>query len=81
MVPAVAQLRWVMEAAFELWGRTPRVSEFDVLKFPEVLLPGQRFALRVERWEPGNGFQFRLYQDRRVFASGRCRLAAAGESR
>jgi 3-hydroxymyristoyl/3-hydroxydecanoyl-(acyl carrier protein) dehydratase len=80
MVPAVAQLRWVMEAAFELWGRTPRVSEFDVLKFPEVLLPGQRFALRVERWEPGNGFQFRLYEDRRVFASGRCRLAAAGES-
>ena len=81
MVPAVAQLRWVMEAAFELWGRTPRVSEFDVLKFPEVLLPGQHFALRVERWEPGDGFQFRLYEDRRVFASGRCRLAAAGESR
>jgi 3-hydroxymyristoyl/3-hydroxydecanoyl-(acyl carrier protein) dehydratase len=82
VVPAVAQLRWVMEAAFELWGRTPRVGEFDVLKFPELLLPGQTFVLRVERWEPGGGFQFRLSEEERVFASGRCRLvAAAGEPR
>ena len=49
LVAAVVELRWVMEAAFDLLGRTPRVSEFEVLKFPEVLLPGQRFALRVER--------------------------------
>lgn len=77
IVPAVAELRWVMEAAFDLLGSTPRVSDFEVLKFPEVLPPGQTFTLRVERWEPGGGFQFRLYEDKRVFASGRCRLAAA----
>jgi hypothetical protein len=58
------------------------VGEFDVLKFPELLLPGQTFVLRVERWEPGGGFQFRLSEEERVFASGRCRLAAAaGEPR
>ena len=41
LVAAVVELRWVMEAAFDLLGRTPRVSQFEVLKFPEVLLPGQ----------------------------------------
>jgi 3-hydroxymyristoyl/3-hydroxydecanoyl-(acyl carrier protein) dehydratase len=82
VVPAVVELRWVMEAAFDLLGRVPRVSDFEVLKFPEVLRPGQSFALRVERAKPGGGFRFRLYEDERVFASGRCRLAAAeGEPR
>ena len=78
MVPAVVELRWVMEAAFDLLGSTPRVSDFEVLKFPEVLRPGQTFALRVERSKRGGGFHFRLYEDERVFASGRCRLAVAG---
>jgi 3-hydroxymyristoyl/3-hydroxydecanoyl-(acyl carrier protein) dehydratase len=82
LVAAVVELRWVMEAAFDLLGRTPRVSELEVLKFPEVLLPGQRFALRVERCEPGDRLAFRLYDGTRVFASGRCRLAASeGEAR
>ena len=58
------------------------MSEFEVLKFPEVLLPGQCFALRVERCEPGDRLAFRLYDGARVFASGRCRLAASeGEAR
>jgi acyl-coenzyme A synthetase/AMP-(fatty) acid ligase/3-hydroxymyristoyl/3-hydroxydecanoyl-(acyl carrier protein) dehydratase len=80
VVPAIAQLRWVMDAAFDLLGCTPRVSRFEVLKFPELLLPGQSFALRVER-RGGDRLDFRLYQGDRVFASGRGQLAAAsGES-
>jgi len=82
IVAAVVELRWVMEAAFDLLGWAPRVSQFEVLKFPEVLLPGQTFALRVERSEAGDRLHFRLYQGERVFASGRCRLAVArGETR
>jgi 3-hydroxymyristoyl/3-hydroxydecanoyl-(acyl carrier protein) dehydratase len=81
IVPAVAQLRWVMEAAFDLLGGAPRVREFEVLKFPELLLPGQVFALRVERRSAGGLLDFRLFEGARVFASGRCRLAAPGESR
>ena len=82
VVPAVAQLRWVMEAAFDLLGWTPRVREFEVLKFPEMLLPGQSFALRVERPAAGDRLDFRLYAGERVFASGRCRLGAGpGEAR
>jgi acyl-CoA synthetase (AMP-forming)/AMP-acid ligase II len=76
IVPAVAQLRWVMEAAFDLLGSTPRVSQFEVLKFPELLLPGQSFSLRVERQAAGDRLDFRLYEGARVFASGRCRLGA-----
>ncbi len=82
VVPAVAQLRWVMEAAFDLLGWTPRVRQFEVLKFPEMLLPGQSFALRIERPAGGDRLDFRLYEGERVFASGRCRLGAgAGETR
>jgi acyl-coenzyme A synthetase/AMP-(fatty) acid ligase len=81
IVPAVAQLRWVMEAGFDLLARAPRVREFEVLKFPEVLLPGQVFTLRVEQRSAGGRLDFRLFEGARVFASGRCRLAASGESR
>jgi acyl-coenzyme A synthetase/AMP-(fatty) acid ligase len=82
IVAAVVELRWVMEAAFDLLGTTPRVSDFEVLKFPELLLPGQTFALRVERSDRGAGLRFRLYEGERVFASGRCRLAVdPGETR
>jgi hypothetical protein len=71
-----------MEAAFDLFGRTPRVREFEVLKFPEVLLPGQRFALRVERSPAGDRLEFRLGDGDRVFAAGRCRLVAGeGDAR
>jgi 3-hydroxymyristoyl/3-hydroxydecanoyl-(acyl carrier protein) dehydratase len=82
LVAAVVELRWVMEAAFDLFGRTPRVREFEVLKFPEVLLPGQRFALRVERSPAGDRLEFRLGDGDRVFAAGRCRLVAGeGDAR
>jgi hypothetical protein len=82
IVAAVVELRWALEAAFDLFGRTPRVREFEALKFPEVLLPGQRFALRVERTESGDRLDFRLAEGLRVFASGRCRLfASEGEAR
>ena len=76
LVAAVVELRWAMEAAFDLFGRTPRVREFEVLKFPEPLLPGQRFTLRLERSPGGDRLGFRLGEGRRVFASGRCRLLA-----
>ena len=82
LVAAVVELRWVMEAAFDLLGRTPRVGDFEVLKFPEVLLPGQRFSLRVERSQAGDRLDFRLFEGRRVFASGRCGLILReGETR
>jgi acyl-CoA synthetase (AMP-forming)/AMP-acid ligase II/3-hydroxymyristoyl/3-hydroxydecanoyl-(acyl carrier protein) dehydratase len=82
LVAAVVELRWVMEAAFDLFGRTPRVREFEVLKFPELLLPGQRFRMRLERSAAGDRLEFQLAEGRRVFASGRCRvLAGEGDVR
>jgi 3-hydroxymyristoyl/3-hydroxydecanoyl-(acyl carrier protein) dehydratase len=81
LVAGVVELRWLLEAAFDLLGHTPRVSQFDVLKFPDVLLPGQHFNLRVERSQAGDRLDFRLYAGQRVFASGRCGLIVqAGET-
>jgi acyl-coenzyme A synthetase/AMP-(fatty) acid ligase len=81
IVPAIAQIRWVMGAAFDLLGCAPRIREFELLKFPEVLLPGQGFTLRVEARSGSRRLDFRLFDGASVFASGRCLLAgASGEA-
>jgi 3-hydroxymyristoyl/3-hydroxydecanoyl-(acyl carrier protein) dehydratase len=72
IVAGVVQLRWVMDAARELLGGAPRVRSFEALKFPELLRPGQHFALRVEHRDR---LRFRLYAGDRVFATGRALLA------
>ena len=64
-----------MEAAFDLLGCTPRVREFEVLKFPELLLPGTGLRPAGRAVAAGDRLDFRLSEGERVFASGRCRLA------
>ena len=80
IVPAVAQLRWVMEAAFDLLGATLACASSRCSSSPRCCSPDRpsrsdRAALR------GRPTRFRLFEGARVFASGRCRLAAPGESR
>lgn len=79
VVPGVAMLRWVMAAAADLIGRAPRARAIEALKFPSVLRPGQRFALRVEISEARDRLHFRLADGDRVFAVGRCPLAPREE--
>ena len=79
VVPAVVQLRWVMAAAADVLGSEPAVLRVDALKFRGLLLPGQDFDLEVELSSDGRSFRFRLGDGARVFASGRCRLAAGDE--
>ena len=74
VVAGIVQLRWVMDAARELLGEPPSVRRIEALKFPELLLPGQSFALAVELSDSRELIHFRLWEGRRTFATGRCWL-------
>lgn len=73
VVPGVAQLRWVIEAARDLIGREPEVETIEALKFGSVLRPDQAFDLEVTLENPTR-LGFRLVEGDVVFASGRCSL-------
>lgn len=74
IVAGVVQLRWVVDACFDLLGRSPAIRGFEALKFLEPLLPGQAFTLGVEVSEVGDRVRFRLADGGRVFSTGRCLL-------
>ncbi len=74
IVPGVAQLGWVLEAAAELLGREPRARALEALKFPTPLRPGDACELAVEL--AGDTLRFELREGARTFATGRLRLAA-----
>jgi acyl-coenzyme A synthetase/AMP-(fatty) acid ligase len=74
VVAGVVLLRWIMSAAADLIGRSPRVLGIEALKFPALLRPGQRLTLCVEVSEALDRLRFRASDGDRVFAIGRCPL-------
>jgi 3-hydroxymyristoyl/3-hydroxydecanoyl-(acyl carrier protein) dehydratase len=78
IVAGVVMLRWVMLAAEAIHGSAPRIRSIEALKFPTPLLPGQRFTLLVETRAEKDRLDFRIYDDERIFATGRCKLMASG---
>jgi acyl-coenzyme A synthetase/AMP-(fatty) acid ligase len=74
IVAGVVQLRWVTEAVRAWLGEMPRVQAVEALKFPEPMLPGQSFTLRVDFSERRDLILFRLYDESRTFATGRWRI-------
>jgi acyl-coenzyme A synthetase/AMP-(fatty) acid ligase len=81
VVPGVAQLGWVVEAAAAALGAAPRIAAVENLKFKEVLLPGQRFRLELEWSEARDLLRFHLAAGERVFSMGRLRLRGADAPR
>lgn len=79
IVAGVVQLHWVMLAAAELLGATPRVRALEGLRFREALMPEQRFTLSLELSDARSGLRFELRDGERIFASGRARLEPAPE--
>ena len=74
VVPGVAQLHFAMQALGDLLGESPAPATLALLKFHEVLLPGDEVALRVELDEDGRRFRFSLDDAARAgrrFADGR----------
>jgi hypothetical protein len=76
VVAGVVQLRWVSDAVRAWLGEPPRAHAIEALKFPEPLLPGQSFTLRVELSDRRDALRFHLYDGSRSFASGRFRIGA-----
>lgn len=88
VLPGVAQLGWVVEAAGRLRGRPVTPSGIEALKFRELLRPGDTFTARVEiaggsggGSGPGasGGIRFSVEREGRVAASGRLRFAGAAD--
>jgi 3-hydroxymyristoyl/3-hydroxydecanoyl-(acyl carrier protein) dehydratase len=76
VVPAVVQLRWVMELGADATGRPLVLRRIEALKFRDLLRPGQLFRLRVTPSPAGDTLDFRLWAGDRLFSSGRLVLAA-----
>lgn len=77
VVPAVVQIQWVMDVARELLGRSVILERIEALKFKEPLRPGQVFRLRVELSAARDVLDFRLWEEGRLFSSGRCLLGSS----
>lgn len=70
VLPGFVQLHWVAEWAREHLGAGGGCTRIDLLRFREPLLPGDRFALRIEA---GASLRFALRRDRHgvVVSEGR----------
>ena len=77
LVAGVVQVHWAMRALRELLGSDPEFVGMEALKFKDVLLPEQSFNMRVELSSGGDRMSFRLWEDERVFSTGRCLLGDA----
>jgi acyl-coenzyme A synthetase/AMP-(fatty) acid ligase/3-hydroxymyristoyl/3-hydroxydecanoyl-(acyl carrier protein) dehydratase len=83
VVPGVVQIGWALDAAARILGAPPLVRGFEGLRFPAVLRPGDALEVAVAVSEDGRAVRFALAGrdgDARVFASGRCLLAAPAEA-
>ncbi|MDJ0786920.1 MAG: AMP-binding protein [Myxococcota bacterium] len=82
IVPGVAQLVWVRDAAAGWLGRAPELRAVEALKFAKPLLPGHEFRLHLERGPEGDSLRFRFErtgEDGEPVLSSSGRLALGAE--
>lgn len=80
VVPGVMQLDWAMELAALLLGTAPRAVAIETMKLLSPLTPGQTFRIR-SCLRTSSSVEFELWNEDRVYASGRIRLDAEGAAR
>jgi len=71
VVPGVLQVHWAMALAGRWLGAAPAVRSIEVLKFKQLLLPGQELTLRVTHGRRPESFLFEFVDGDEVFSSGR----------
>ena len=76
VVPGVAQLQWVVDVGRAIAGGEIAIERIEGVKFKDVLRPGDVFHLAAELSDRRDRLTFRLWNERGLFASGRCILAA-----
>jgi acyl-coenzyme A synthetase/AMP-(fatty) acid ligase len=75
VVPGVAQLQWVVDVGRAMTGHEIAIERIEALKFKDVLRPGDVFHLSAEMSNRHDRLTFRLWNERRLFSSGRYILA------
>jgi 3-hydroxymyristoyl/3-hydroxydecanoyl-(acyl carrier protein) dehydratase len=71
IVPGVVQIQWAMHFARVCLGLDLPFGHMEVIKFKELMQPGERLSLRI-RYQPGAlKLQFSFRDGEREFSSGR----------
>jgi len=81
VVPGVAQIGWVLDAAREVLAGPATLRAVEALKFKRLLRPADVVRLRVELSADQRTADFRLWDDGGVVSSGRLRFAPAQTTR
>jgi len=71
VVPGVAQIQWAVHYARQYLGLKGIFSHMEVVKFKELLLPGQRLNLSLCYQEAGCKLSFSYRSEATEFSSGR----------
>ena len=74
VVPGVAQIGWVLDAARNALGGPARLRGIEALKFKRLLRPADVVRLSVDLSADRSTVDFRLWDDASLVASGRLRL-------
>lgn len=77
VLPGVVLVDWALRLGREAFGLTGAVRRLDTVKFQQLVHPGQRLHLRLERLADGLGFRFD--SDAGVHASGKLRFDGGGD--
>ena len=81
VVPGVAQIGWVLDAARAVLAGPATLRAVEALKFKRLLRPADVVRLRVELSTDRTRVDFRLWDDDGVVSSGRLRFAPAQAAR
>ena len=71
VVPGVVQIQWAVHYARQYLGVARTFSQMEVIKFKELLLPGQCLDLRVCYHEAHCKLQFSYRSETTEYSSGR----------
>jgi GT2 family glycosyltransferase len=74
VVPGVAQLGWVLDAAADALGHPPRLRAIEALRFKRLLRPADVVHLSVDLSADRSTLDFRLWDEASLVSSGRLLL-------
>jgi 3-hydroxymyristoyl/3-hydroxydecanoyl-(acyl carrier protein) dehydratase len=71
IVPGVVQVQWAMHFAKQCLGLQGRFHHMEVVKFKELLLPGQRLELHLRHQAAAGKLHFSFRSEKAEHSSGR----------
>jgi 3-hydroxymyristoyl/3-hydroxydecanoyl-(acyl carrier protein) dehydratase len=71
VVPGVVQIQWAVHYAKQFLGLNRVFSHMEVVKFKELLLPGQHLNLSLSYLEAGSKLTFCYQSETTEYSSGR----------